>query len=145
MEALVAIGLASNIISFIDFGSKVINQGYEIHQSTTGATQDNIDTETLINDLSYHLEKLEVNDSITVLNESDQNLQNLASECANVARKIQRKLDKVKTNRNARNKHYESFAKAFRGVWEKRSLDEQRQKLEGFRDQLQFEILLSLK
>jgi hypothetical protein len=37
MDPLTAVGLTSNIISFIDFAAKVVDTTVEIHQSVSGA------------------------------------------------------------------------------------------------------------
>ncbi|KAK8855235.1 nacht nucleoside triphosphatase [Apiospora arundinis] len=45
MEALAAIGLASNILQFIEFGVTLVSESYEIHQSISGTTKEFDDLE----------------------------------------------------------------------------------------------------
>jgi translation elongation factor EF-Ts len=40
MDALTIIGLVSNVISFIDFGSTFVKEEREMHNSASGATGD---------------------------------------------------------------------------------------------------------
>src|SRR6266566_2274950 len=51
MDILVAIGLAGNIIQFVDFGGKLISKTAEIYKSSTGALVENVDIETATNNL----------------------------------------------------------------------------------------------
>lgn len=40
MEALAAIGLASNVVGFIELGFKVVEKAKDIHQSDVGSTEE---------------------------------------------------------------------------------------------------------
>jgi hypothetical protein len=51
MEALAAIGLASNIIQFVDFGAKFIRIVAEISKSSTGRLQEHDELEVIAGDL----------------------------------------------------------------------------------------------
>jgi N-terminal domain on NACHT_NTPase and P-loop NTPases len=51
MDPVSAIGLASAIISFIDFAQQIVTGVDEIYSSTTGATKENTHIETIISDL----------------------------------------------------------------------------------------------
>jgi hypothetical protein len=39
MDPLTAIGLAGNILAFIDFGTKLVTAAYEVYESKEGATK----------------------------------------------------------------------------------------------------------
>ncbi|KAK7990193.1 hypothetical protein PG989_010508 [Apiospora arundinis] len=47
MDPFAAIGLASAIITFIDFGSKIVKISKEIHGSASGTSNANADLENL--------------------------------------------------------------------------------------------------
>jgi hypothetical protein len=40
MDPISALGLAANIVAFVDFGLKVIKSATEVYRSTVGATDD---------------------------------------------------------------------------------------------------------
>ncbi|KAK1756510.1 hypothetical protein QBC47DRAFT_445089 [Echria macrotheca] len=47
MESLVALGLASNVIQFVDFASKLISTAHTLYVSSTGSTAENAELEVL--------------------------------------------------------------------------------------------------
>jgi len=55
MDPFTAIGLASNILSFIDFSAQLINGAREIYDSTTGTTEDNKSRESIVNEMKFFL------------------------------------------------------------------------------------------
>lgn len=51
IDPLTAIGLAGNIVQFIDFGTKIVSKARDIHTSAVGATRD-------VSDLNHVTEEL---------------------------------------------------------------------------------------
>ena len=58
MEVIAAIGLAGNIIQFVDFGGILISKTTEIQKSGTGALAGNINIEAVTNNLAILRTKL---------------------------------------------------------------------------------------
>ena len=58
MEALAAIGLATNIITFIDFSYKLISGSHQILNSTSGLTPESSRLGTVVDDLRLITDKL---------------------------------------------------------------------------------------
>ncbi|KAH7357079.1 hypothetical protein BKA65DRAFT_220909 [Rhexocercosporidium sp. MPI-PUGE-AT-0058] len=145
MDPLTAIGLASNIISFVEFVSKLISQGHEIYRSTSGTSQENIDINILVTDLSFHVNKLKEVNTITCSTQKEQQLQSLASKCSILAEDISQKLNKLNVDENSKMRGLRSIGKALRSAWGKKDLDEMVKKLGAFRSELQLSILISLK
>ena len=52
MDPFTAIGLASNILSFIDFSAQLINGAREIYDSTSGTTEDNKSREAIVSEMN---------------------------------------------------------------------------------------------
>ena len=52
LEPLTALGLAANLLQFIELGIKVTSKTRDIHNSATGALVENLDLEILTDDLS---------------------------------------------------------------------------------------------
>jgi hypothetical protein len=86
MDPLSAIGLASAIIQFVDFGSKILVTGYETYHSVHGTTNDNIELESLTRSLYKFQEQLTI--SPKQLGHSDPELQKLAQESSNIRRSV---------------------------------------------------------
>ena len=44
-EAILAFGVAANVIQFVDFRSKILSEGYQLHNSKENASQKNQELE----------------------------------------------------------------------------------------------------
>ena len=87
MDPVSALGLASSIITFIDFASKIVAGTYEIYQSAAGATDENAHVDTISDDLAEMTAGLAT--TIPGRTKNEIALRNLASKCEAVARKLQ--------------------------------------------------------
>ncbi|KAH6721901.1 hypothetical protein BKA61DRAFT_700906 [Leptodontidium sp. MPI-SDFR-AT-0119] len=145
MDPLTAIGLASNIIAFVDFAGKLVSRGHEIYKSASGALQENVDINNIVTDLSLHVNKLKEANTITAPTQKEQQLQSLASKCSILAEEISQKLKKLNVDENAKMRGLRSIGKAFRSSWGKKDLEEMMARLIAFRSEIQFSILVSLK
>jgi len=59
MDPLSALGLAGNIVQFIDFGSKLVCKGRQIYKSSVGALDQHVDLEAITNDLVLLIAQIE--------------------------------------------------------------------------------------
>ncbi|KAH9220710.1 hypothetical protein DL95DRAFT_477881, partial [Leptodontidium sp. 2 PMI_412] len=141
MDPLTAIGLASNIIAFVDFAGKLVSQGHEIYKSASGALQDNVDINNIVTDLSLHVNKLKEANTITAPTQKEQQLQSLASKCSILAVEISQKLKKLNVDENAKMRGLRSIGKALRSAWGKKDLEDMMARLGTFRSEIQFSIL----
>ncbi|KAI9760768.1 MAG: hypothetical protein M1840_002214 [Geoglossum simile] len=139
MEVLAAIGLAGNIIQFVDFSGKLISKMAEIHKSGTGALAENINIETAANDLALLSTKL--HDSAN--SAGDTALQELCQSCNIIATELLTVLDSVKVH-EGQNK-WKSFRKALRSVWSKEDIALLEQRLARFRDELNLRVAIDLR
>lgn len=143
MDPLTAIGLASNIIAFVDFASELVSSAHEIYKS--GALQENVDISSLVTVLSLHVNKLKQATSKSVPTQTERQLQSLASKCADFAEDISKDLKKLQVNPNGTSKTLNSVGAALRTAWKQKGIKEKVDKLNSFRDALQFDILVSFK
>lgn len=51
MDPLTAIGLASNVLAFVDFASKLIAGSYEVYSSSTGSVKETADLTQVVEDV----------------------------------------------------------------------------------------------
>ena len=58
LEPLTAISIASAVVQFIDFGSKVVTRSSEIYRSSDGALQENTELENIIREVTKLNEKV---------------------------------------------------------------------------------------
>ena len=98
LDPLTAISLASSIVSFVDFGSKLLIDAYGAYQSHDGAKEENLRIETIYDDLkklSAHLVQAPGSSSPR-LSDDELALQDLARQCVSVSEKLLGILDKLK-------------------------------------------------
>lgn len=95
LDPLTALGLAGNIVQFVDFGVKVLKDAHEIYTSTTGAIEDNKVRESITSEMKTIVSKLSVPRSSSQ-SEEEKALCRLAAECEKVSKEILELLDKLK-------------------------------------------------
>src|SRR5438876_7776532 len=122
MDPLAAAGLAGNIITFVDFLTKVLSRARQLYESASGATAENDELESLTKNLKgladrtrrrppeipqkghFHL-------SIT----SERVLDNLSQQCIQVADELLETLGSVKVKGDGRTR--KSTIQAVKTVW----------------------------
>jgi hypothetical protein len=145
MDPLSALSLASCIVQFVDFSSKLISKGHLIYSSANGALIENLDLEVVTCDLSQLTTRLGLHEKAICCTKEDQNLEDLASRCSALAKELLDKLDRLKVDDDVKNRRWKSFRQALKTVWSKKDLDEIAARLAGFRSQLELYILVSLR
>lgn len=95
MDPLTAIGLVSNILSFIDFGARLLKGAKEVHNSQHGVLEENRNRETIIREMQRMSTRMLVSKSLE--NAGDQSsLCILASECRQLSSQLISLLEKIK-------------------------------------------------
>jgi hypothetical protein len=140
LDPITALGVAGSLIQFIDFGLKATSKAREIHKSATGALSDNIDIEILTDDLAKVVTKLEVSSGRTTGNDG---LNDICKRCTTAANHLMDALRSMKVEGDKSN--IKSTRKALKAMWGKKGVEELKNRLEGFRDEMQFHVLVDLK
>lgn len=96
MDALGAIGLASSIITFIDFGYELISVARDIHGSVTGHSKENTRIEYLNTRMEALAADLSAKTSTSTMTEDEKRLSELSGECLRLSRDLKKLLDKLK-------------------------------------------------
>jgi hypothetical protein len=132
LEGMAAFGLASNIIQFVDYSSKIVSKFREIHHSASGTTKDAIDL-TIIN---QDLEKICSNLSSGAARAPPppDGLADLAKKCADCTEKLLQMLSKVRA-KDPRSK-WQSARAALKSAWTSGDIKVIQDKISGFRFQL---------
>src|SRR4051794_29327999 len=95
MEPLVALGLVSNILSFIDFSMKLLRGTREIHGSLSGTLEENSSRELVAREMKKFSSKLLAPDASNLIGE-DKELCMLAAECRALSSQLADLLEKIK-------------------------------------------------
>lgn len=141
MDALAGIGLASSIISFVDFGSKLLSKAREIAISADGALSENLDLELVTEDLRNLSDNLRDGSGLRSL--SEQKLVHLRRGCVEVADQLIDALDRLKIKQDKT--PFKSFQQAIKILWKKEKLEELTQRLSLYRQQLDTHFLVDLR
>ena len=168
MDPLTALGLASNIVQFVDFASKLISQSHEIYRSADGALEDNVALEHVAKNLSKLGNELKskradittgrkalawggewARKDGSVISEPEKvtaagkQLQQLSKDCSAVSNELLQELEKLKIK--GPHKRWESFRQALNSVWSQEKIRALETRLEGIRKQLDTTLLVCLR
>jgi hypothetical protein len=84
MAELAALGLASNIVQFIDFGITLFREGKELYESADGSNTKRLELETITADLHDIIQELEP--TARPITKDEAALGRLAAECSKLAK-----------------------------------------------------------
>ncbi|RHZ59992.1 uncharacterized protein CDV56_104609 [Aspergillus thermomutatus] len=136
MDAVAIIGLVSNIISFIDFGSKFVKEAREIYNSASGVTGDALSHGLIAGEMRKFADDLVP--SGQPVNKKDKAICDLAKECKSVAEDILKLLDKIKPKGS--NSSFQSVRSAIKGLRYEKDISNMQDKLEKCRSQLGLQL-----
>ncbi|KAI0403772.1 hypothetical protein F4802DRAFT_607882 [Xylaria palmicola] len=119
MEALAAVGLAANVLQFVDFTQSLITGTIELHSSLKSARAEHLVLEDITQQLKQFAQRLLVPEAYEEenLSEDDLALKNLATQCIKISNELLSALHglKVKSGSNI----LESFYRSLKGEWKK--------------------------
>ena len=143
LEPLSAIALASSIIQFVDFGSKILASGYETYHSTHGATEDNVDLESLTQSLYKFQDQLSTHPK--QLTHNDRELQKLAQNCSYLAGDLLLLLDSFKVKEHGLIRTWDALRQSCRLVWKKDEIAKKEKMLNSIAGQVNSRLLYMIQ
>jgi hypothetical protein len=153
MEAVAALGVAGNVVQFLDFATKLCVTSVEIYQRTSGASAANSQAETLLksfvdtideisSDLAKYFTSLNAA-STQAQQQGDTQICNIIADCQQVASDLTRRFDKLKTS--GKPGKWKSFVAGVKCIWREKELEELHSRLKRNREELEWRIMLSLR
>lgn len=133
MDPLTALSLAGTVVQFVDFGSKLLSQGYELYRSTGGqlAVDEEVDliTANLLG-LVSKMRRANVHGpqrKATSIprydcNAQSINFEDICAEAAKIAQAILVKLAMLKID-NTRSRKLETFKRVWKRLWSQSEID----------------------
>ena len=143
LDPLSAASLAAAILQFVDFGSKIIVSGYETYRSAQGATEDNIDLESLTQNLYKFQDQLSTPSQ--QLAHSDQELHKLAQKCTYIAGDLLVLLDSLKVKEKGLIRTWEALRQSCRLVWKKDEIAKKEKLLGSISGQVNSRLLYMIR
>ena len=139
MDPFTAIGLAGNIIAFLDFGCKLVFKSKSILESSSGASAHNEDLASMTQQFQSVAASLQIPKLIGSMSKEEVALHQLATECKDVSVDLMKLLDDLKAKKPKSKR--ESVRAALRDWRKKDQKDELELKLDRCRQQLNLQVL----
>lgn len=141
MEAVAAIGLASSILTFVDFSSKVISGTSQIYKS--GSTPENAHIGKMVEGLRDAAEAL-CRDTPDTGSRHEQALKTLAGDCHSLGQDLIRLLETVKST-GPKTPLWKEARLALRSVRMRDQIKELDERLSGYREQMILQLHMILR
>jgi uncharacterized protein (DUF3084 family) len=136
LEALVAVGLAGNIVQFVDFSCRLLSTATTIHRA--GAAQNVQDVDTVTQALRQWCEKISTARQRVL--EDHQSLLELAEKCQIAATQLLSATQALKAKHPG--SKWSSFKSALATAWNEKEIKDMADRLESYRHQMGLEVAL---
>ena len=156
IDPLSALGIAGNVIQFVDFASKLVSKGGQYYRSVDGAliqhTELSAATENFRRLSSGLATSLRLEQSMLnprpgqpprKYNLAEQGLWDANSECYTLAEELTKALQDLKVS--GKHRRWESFRQAFRTLWSEEKIETLSKKLISAREQLMIHLLVHMR
>lgn len=139
MEAIGSLGLAANILQFIDFTSKLVASSSELYVSNDGILDENRQIELATNDLALLNAKIKE----AAVSASNEALCQLSESCKATADELLKALSKLKVDGSHSRRR--TIRKALQAAWCKEDITKLETRLSRYRNELNLHILVDLR
>ena len=134
-ETLAAVGLASNVLQFVDFAYKLISASAEIFGGATGSVQENNEIDVVTRDLQGQISIL-----IQAFKSSrDPDLSNLLQDCMEAATELHMLVESLQLKPGKRG-HIRSVVQAIRVLRKKGKITNLETRINRIRDGIMFHL-----
>ncbi|RBA15689.1 hypothetical protein FPRO05_12296 [Fusarium proliferatum] len=139
MDPLSSIGLASNILQFVEFSVKLVSKGVEIYSSTDGAPVQHADLRASLDNLRELAAPFRQRKNLRLSRDPDEiRIVQTAIACNEIAHDLEDALDGLVATPHSMTS---SVLKALQSVWEQGKIDYMVGRLEGYRSDLQLMMI----
>ena len=142
MDPLSAIGLAGNIVAFVEFTSKLVSGAYEIYSSSARTTDEYADLEKVIEDVHAVTRRVSYS-PVPAVTDDEIALLDLVKNCRKLSEDLIRALKRLQA-KNPKSKS-ESFRVAWRALREKGKLESLEKRIDRFRRQILDRIVIMMR
>lgn len=145
LDPFSALGLASNVVQFVDFGRKLVSGAVELYQATDGTSTANAELELIIQDLGEISAGLEPGSlhQASGFTKDELKLQELAVSCKQLANEFLSLLESLKVQ--GPHKRWKSALQASRSAWKEKQIRSYMRRLDEFRSQLTVRLVAILR
>lgn len=140
MDPLTAVGLAGNIVQFVHFSCSLVSKTSDIHHSTSGQTQENVELDLIAKELSLQCAKIQQNLS----GSEDASLSKLALACQRVSDDLISLIARIRS-KSGHDGKWTSFRQAVKSVLKSEDLRQLNSRLDALRSQMNAHILVLIR
>jgi N-terminal domain on NACHT_NTPase and P-loop NTPases len=143
MDPITCLGIASALVQFVDFGTKIISEAKELYTSVHGASAENFELESITSDLSQLSKKLSLPTSGEQVTDDEKELRKVAGSCKEVANELLEALHEIKVV--GAHRKWQSFRQALRNVMKREKIQSISARLERLQKQVQLRLINILR
>lgn len=143
LEALAAIGLAGNIVQFIDFCCTLFSQTRQISSSASGLSSDLNNLSEITTSLKGFCITFSNGSTGSQQDKTHAALQKLAADCGCAAQQLSDAIDRVRSKKPGSN--FSSFRACLKGVWNQNEIKHMEKRVDSFRAALILQIEVMTK
>jgi uncharacterized protein YukE len=138
MDPVSALGAASAAIQFFDFVSKLLTKSFEVYASSSELTGEHEDLQIITENLtSYNQALISAAGGV-----GNAEISSLCQSCNQVTENL---MDVLKKLQKKKWTHWENFCIVLRTIWSEREITSLRERVNGYRQQISFQILLHIQ
>jgi hypothetical protein len=137
LDPLTALGLAGNVIQFVDFACKLFKGTRSIYKSSSGVGKENDVLETIAADLSRLVS------GIVICPEHSVELRSLASQAKCISTELLNALENVRVH--GQKTKWKCFVAALKEAWNSSRLDEMSGRLFALQSQINMHIQVMIR
>lgn len=144
MEALAALGLASNILQFVEFSTKIVRGASNVYQSASGLPAELQDVAAITESLGLHMSKLAPPPAVDHAQDAGNDaLFELANGCRKTCAELRQVMEKIRGKEPGSRR--DSLRVAWRALRQKEKLEELEKRLDRYRSQILSQLLFDMK
>ncbi|KAK9774005.1 hypothetical protein SCAR479_09345 [Seiridium cardinale] len=140
MEAIVAVGVASNVVQFVDFTTKLLQTFTELrHDAASAESRDHAKVAVHLEGIARTIREKHnaIAQSATTIPEEDKALQPVADGCCLLAQQLLRRIEACTIQPGQPATFRNRTTKAFKFIWNKKEMKEMTERLNHFRGEIQ--------
>lgn len=146
MDPFSALAVATSVVQFVDFGSKLISRAIEIHTSPDDLPAELVDMAKLNEKMSTVTKELESSMRAIPkkpLKPHEQDLLDMCQQCQAISSQLGSVLKKVQ--KSTQPGTWDSLRAAFQSIMGQQKIQSLQSRLDAFRQQLMLNILIALR
>lgn len=144
LEGIAALGLASNIVQLVDFGSRLLSKSLELYHSSDGFSTDTLELQTIATSLQGLSRDLaHPSTGMIRLSHHEADLISLARICKGIADELLEATSQLTVQGSHRK--FKSFLVALKSIWKPEKIDRLATRLDSARSQMVLCLLRSMR